>query len=131
LVDLTFVKFHLQTSEAITSRGLEGLSKISASCDIVLAKDINLKDLFTYGEKMTGSSSCSFQASLLSHDPECGWAAVGEEGQILGYLIMGKTTCPDSYRVGPLYADDAALAQSLLKKAVEYAAKFVLLDALP
>jgi hypothetical protein len=46
---------------------------------------------------------------------------------------MGKTTCPDSYRVGPLDADNAAIAQSLLKKAVEYAANrgAVLLDALP
>lgn len=42
---------------------------------------------------------------------------------MVGYLIMSKTTRfpEDGYRVGPFFADSAAIARSLLKVAVGFA----------
>ena len=63
-------------------------------------------------------------AGMLSHAQESSWVAIGNKGEVVGYLIMSKTIRfpEDGYHIAPLYADSAPIARSLLKVAVEFAA---------
>ena len=63
--------------------------------------------------------------------------AVNDEGGIVGYLIMSETSQfpEEGYRVAPFFANNAVIAQSLLKTAVECAilnkTELMFLDATP
>ena len=56
-----------------------------------------------------------------------GWVgkvAIGNTGEVVGYLVMSKTVRfpEDGYYTGPFFADSAPIARSLLKVAVDFAA---------
>ena len=110
------------------SHALEGLasSKIPSSvAQILPASKVDFEKLFTYGVDMLGTSQAckSLLAGWLSHAQESSWVAIGNKGEIVGYLIMSRTTRfpKDGYRVAPFFADSATIAQSLLKVAVGFA----------
>ena len=121
------------------TRALESLSSCRTDVRIFSAKKANFEELFTYSvDMMVSSQTCkSVLASWLSYAQESSWVAVNDEGKIVGYLIMSKTSRfpEEGYRVAPFFASSAVIAQSLLKTAVEFAIpnkpEFIFLDATP
>ena len=93
---------------------------------IMPASQADFEKVFVYGADMLGTSqACKLVlAAMLSHAQESSWAAIGNQGEVVGYLIMSKTIRfpEDGYHIAPLFADSADIARSLLKVAVEYAA---------
>ena len=93
---------------------------------IIPGSQVNLEKLVEYGADVMGSSQVckSMLAAWISIGEESSWVATDNSSEIVGYLIMKKTTCfPEGgYRIGPFYSDSAAIARSLLKCAVEFAA---------
>ena len=109
------------------SRAAEGL----ASCqlppsveEILPANKADFEKLFAYSADMMGSSqTCkSLLAAWLCHLQESSWAAIDKNGEVVGYLIMSKTTrfTEDGYCIAPFFADSPAIARSLLKVAAEF-----------
>lgn len=87
---------------------------------------------------MIPSQVCKLvQAAWLAHAQESSWVAIGTAGEVVGYLIMRETTRfpEEGYRVGPFFANSAAIARSLLKVALEFASlgtsSSMLLDIAP
>ena len=106
-------------------RALESLSSCQTDVKIFSAKKANFEEIFTYSADLMGSSQAckSVLASWLSYAQQSSWVAVNDEGEIVGYLIMSKTSRfpEEGYRVAPFFANSAVIAQSLLKTAVEFA----------
>ena len=123
----------------IATQALKGLSSCQTDVKILPAKKANFEEMFTYSADMMGSSQAckSVLASWLSYAQQSSWVAVNDEGEIVGYLIMSKTSRfpEEGYRVAPFFANSAVIAQSLLKTAVEFAVpnkpEFIFLDATP
>ena len=110
------------------SRGVEGLAscQLPSSVEQILpARLTDFEKLFAYGADMLGSSqTCKLLlAAWLCHLQESSWAAIDKNGEMVGYLIMSKTTrfTEDGYCNAPFFADSPAIARSLLKVAVEFA----------
>ena len=91
---------------------------------ILPASQADFEKLFAYGADMLGTSQAckSLLAGWLSNAQESSWVAIGNKGEILGYLIMSRTTRlpEDGYCVAPFFADSAPIARSLLKVAAEF-----------
>ena len=121
------------------TRALESLSSCQTDVKILPIKKANFDEMFAYSADMMGSSQAckSVLASWLSYAQQSSWVAVNDEGKIVGYLIMSKTSRfpEEGYRVAPFFASSAVIAQSLLKTAVEFAVpnkpEFIFLDATP
>jgi hypothetical protein len=96
---------------------------------IVPAKEVDLEDIMKYsaGVVYVGSSHVwkLMLAQWLAHHQESCWVAMGDDDSIIGYLIMSETALfpEEGYYAGPLFADSAYVARSLLKTAVDYAAE--------
>jgi hypothetical protein len=97
----------------------------SAVAKVMLCSRANFQELVAYGIDMFISSRASelILAAYLSNARESSWVAIGNKGEVLGYLIMSKTSRfpEEGYRIAPLFADSTPVARILLKKAVEYA----------
>lgn len=109
-------------------RAAEGLSecKLPSSVSKILPGcEVNFDKLVAYGTDVMISSqaSKSVLAAWLSSAQKSSWVAIGNEGEILGYLIMNATSrfAEEGYRIGPFFADSVPVARSLFKMAVEYA----------
>ena len=110
------------------SRGVEGLAscQLPPSVEQILpASQVDFEKLFAYSADMLGSSqTCKLLlAAWLCHLQESSWAAIDKNGEMVGYLIMSKTTrfTEDGYCIAPFFADSPAIARCLLKVAVEFA----------
>ena len=105
-------------------KGLEN-SQVPSSVKILPAIEANFEKLLAYGADMMGSSqTCRLSlAAWLSHLQQSSWAAIDDKGEVVGYLIMSKTSRfpEEGYHIGPFYADSAPIARSLLKAAVNFA----------
>ena len=92
---------------------------------ILPASQVDFEKLFAYGADMLGTSqTCkSLLAAWLCHLQESSWAAIDKNGEVVGYLIMSKTTCfsEEGYLIAPFYANSAPIARSLLKVAAAFA----------
>ena len=106
-------------------KGLAGSQLPPSLAQILPASQADFEKLFAYGADMLGSSqACKLVlAAFLSHAQESSWVAIGSEGEVIGYLIMSKTTRfpEEGYHIAPFYADSVPIARSLLKVAVEFA----------
>ena len=93
---------------------------------IMPASQADFEKVFAYGADMLGTSqACKLVlAAMIACSQESSWVAIGNQGEVVGYLIMSKTIRfpEDGYHIAPLFADSADIARSLLKVAVEYAA---------
>lgn len=104
--------------------------------EILPVSQANLEQLMVYSANMVGSSQTSRRLlmAMVSHTLRSSWIAIDGNNEINGFLIMHKTTSfPEGgYLIRPFFADNAPIAQSLLKTAVEYAAQdcdsFISLD---
>ena len=89
------------------------------------ASQVDFEKLFAYSADMMGSSqTCKLLlAAWLCHLQESSWAAIDKNGEMVGCLIMSKTTrfTEDGYCIAPFFADSPAIARCLLKVAVEFA----------
>ena len=107
-------------------KSLEGSQFPPFLAQIMPASQADFEKVFAYGADMLGTSqACKLVlAAMLSHAQESSWVAIGNQGEVVGYLIMSKTIRfpEDGYHIAPLYADSADIARSLLKVAVEFAA---------
>ena len=105
--------------------GLSGCKLPSSVAEIVPGCQANFEKLVAYGTDMVVSSQAHklVLAAWLSNTQESSWVAIGNKGEVLGYLIMAKTLRfpEEGFRLAPFYADSAPIARSLLKMAVEYA----------
>ena len=92
---------------------------------ILPARQADFEKLFEYGAGMMGTSqNCKLLlAAWLCHLQESSWVAIGNKGEVVGYLIMSETIRfpEEGYYIAPFYADSAPIARSLLKVAVEFA----------
>ena len=111
------------------SQAREGLASCQfppSLAQIVSATQADFGKVFAYSADMLGSSqTCKLMlAARLSHTQDCSWVAIGNRGEVVGYLILGRTIRfpEEGYRITPFYADSAPIARSLLKVAVEFAA---------
>ena len=90
------------------------------------ASQANFEKMFAYSADMLGTSQVckSLLGTWISHLQESSWVAIGNTGEVVGYLIMSKTVRfpEDGYFIGPFFADSAPIARSLLKAAVDFAA---------
>ena len=93
---------------------------------IMPASQADFEKVFVYGADMLGTSqACKLVlAAMIAHAQESSWVAIGNQGEVVGYLIMSKTIRfpEEGYHIAPLYADSADIARSLLKVAVAFAA---------
>ena len=100
-------------------------SQVPSSVEILPAIEASFEKLFAYGADMLGTSQeCKVNlAGWLSFLQESSWVAIDSKGEVVGYLIMSKTSRfpEEGYHIAPLYADSAPIARSLLKAAVEFA----------
>ena len=110
------------------SHAVEGLasSQLPPSVKQILpASQADFEKLFAYGADMLGTSrTCQLSlAAWLSYLQESSWVAIGITGEVVGYLIMSKTSRfpEEGYHIAPFYADSAPIARSLLKVAVDFA----------
>ena len=91
------------------------------------ASQVDFEKLFAYSADMLGSSqTCKLLlAAWLCHLQESSWAAIDKNGEMVGYLIMSKTTrfTEDGYCIAPFFVDSSAIARSLLKVAAEFASE--------
>ena len=114
--------YHLTTS--VVKEKLSGCLPSSVA-KILPASQANFEELRAYGRDiMMGSSQtcASMLAATLGLAQESSWVAIGNKGEIVGYVIMNKTLYPeDGYFLSPLFANDASIAQILLQTAVEFA----------
>ena len=117
---------HYQLTVPVVRERLAGCFLLSVA-KILPAKEANFEELRAYGADMMGSSqTCdSMLAAMLVHAQESSWVAIGNRGEIVGYLIMNKATQfpEDGYLVGPFFADSASVARILLQTAAEFAAQ--------
>ena len=120
----------LKRYQFTASRAVEGLASCQlppAVKQILPASQVDFEKLFAYGADMLGSSqTCKLLlAAWLCHLQESSWAAIDKNGEVVGYLIMSKTTrfTEDGYYIGPFFADSPAIARSLLKAAAEFASE--------
>ena len=109
-------------------RALEGLasSQLPPSiAQILPASQADFEKLFVYGADMLGTSQAckSLLAAWLSHAQESSWVAIGNKGEVVGYLIVSETAhfSVDGYCIAPFFADSTPIARSLLKEAVQFA----------
>ena len=93
---------------------------------ILPASQVDFEELFAYNADMLGTSQVckAVLAAWLTHLQESSWVAIGNTGEVIGYLVMSKTVRfpEDGYNIGPFFADSAPIARSLLKVAVDFAA---------
>ena len=98
----------------------------SSVAKILPGSQVNFEKLVEYGVDIMGSSQVvkSMLAGWISIGEESSWVATDDSDEIVGYLIMKKTARfpGDGYRIAPFYSNSAAIARSLLKHAVEFAA---------
>ena len=114
--------YHLTTS--VVKEKLSGCLPSSVA-KILPASQANFEELRAYGRDiMMGSSQtcASMLAATLGLAQESSWVAIGNKGEIVGYVIMNKTLYPeDGYFMSPFFANDASIARILLQTAVEFA----------
>ena len=107
------------------SKGLTHRQFLPSLAQILSASQADFEKLFAYGADTLGTSqACKLVlAAFLSHAQESSWVAIGSKGEVIGYLIMSKTTRfpEDGYYIAPFYADSVPIARNLLKVAVEFA----------
>ena len=107
--------------------GLANSQFPSSLAQILPASQANFEKLFAYSADMLGTSQVckALLAAWLSHTQESSWVAIGNTGEVVGYLIMSRTTRfpEDGYYIAPFYADSAPIARSLLKVAANFAAR--------
>ena len=121
---------------SLARKGLASSQFPPSLAQIVSATQADFEKVFAYSADMLGSSRvCKLMlAGMLSHAQESSWVAIGNKGEVVGYLIMSKTIRfpEDGYHIAPLYADSVPIARSLLKVAVEFAAannpRYIFLD---
>ena len=93
---------------------------------ILPANQVDFEKMFAYSADMLGTSNVckSVLGTWLTQLQESSWVAIGNTGEVVGYLIMSKTVRfpEDGYYTGPFFADSAPIARSLLKVAVDFAA---------
>ena len=93
---------------------------------ILPASQVDFEKMFAYSADMLGTSEVckSVLGTWLTQLQESSWVAIGNTGEVVGYLMMSKTVRfpEDGYNIGPFFADSAPIARSLLKVAVDFAA---------
>ena len=117
-------RFTFTVSQA--QKSLSDCQLPSSVAKIIPGSQVNLEKLVEYGVDIMGSSPVckSMLAAWISIGEESSWVATDDSGEIVGCLIMKKTARfpEDGYRIAPFYSNSAAIARSLLKHAVEFAA---------
>ena len=117
-------KFTFTVSQA--QKSLSDCQLPSSVAKIIPGSQVNLEKLVEYGTDVMGSSQVGkfMLAAWISIGEESSWVATDDSGEIVGYLIMKKIARfpEDGYRIAPFYSNSAAIARSLLKHAVEFAA---------
>ena len=100
-------------------KSLEGSQFPPFLAQIMPASQADFEKVFAYGADMLGTSqACKLVlAAMIARSQESSWVAIGNQGEVVGYLIMNKTIRfpEDGYHIAPLYADSADIARSLLK----------------
>ena len=112
------------------SRAVEGLASTQlppSVAQILPASQADFSKLFEYGADMLGTSQVCKRllAAWLAHLHKSSWVAIGNTGEVAGYLIMSESACllEEGYYIAPFYADSAPIARSLLKVAVSFASE--------
>ena len=111
---------------SIACKGLASCQFPPSLAAILPASQVDFEELFAYSADMLSTSQVckAVLAARLTHLQESSWVAIGNTGEVVGYLIMSKTVHfpEDGYNIGPFFADSAPIARSLLKVAVDFAA---------
>ena len=119
----TIRRYAFSASHSLAS--LASCQVSSSVAQILPASQADFEKLFEYGADMLGTSQAcqALLTARLSHTRESSWVAIGNKGEVVGYLIMSKTTQfqKHGYRVAPFFADSVPIALSLLKVAVSFA----------
>ena len=112
------------------SCAVEGLASTQlppSVAQILPASQADFNKLFEYSADMLGTSQvCKYLlAAWLAHLHKSSWVAIGNTGEVVGYLIMSETVRfpEEGYYIAPLFADSAPIARSLLKVAVSFASE--------
>ena len=112
------------------SCAVEGLASTQlpiSVAQILPASQADFNKLFEYSADMLGTSQVCKRllAAWLAHLHKSSWVAIGNTGEVVGYLIMSETACllEEGYYIAPLFADSAPIARSLLKVAVSFASE--------
>ena len=112
------------------SRAVESLASTQmppSVAQILPASQADFNKLFEYSADMLGTSQVCKRllAAWLTHLHKSSWVAIGNTGEVVGYLIMSETAHfpEEGYYIAPFYADSAPIARSLLKVAVSFASE--------
>lgn len=96
-----------------------GTAKGKAFKDIISLKEISFNTLLEYDNKMFPVSRPGFLKDWISQPDRIGYGIL-EENKLAGYGVL--RTCHNGYKIGPLFADNAEIAEKLflsLSKEVE------------
>lgn len=87
------------------------ITKVRPDLSIVPAKIINQANLDVYDSCLFFTARPEFLASWLSQQDSTAMAVVSQD-TILGYGVIRR--CRSGWKIGPLFAEDAAIAENLL-----------------
>jgi GNAT superfamily N-acetyltransferase len=84
----------------------------SASPDLIALGEIRFDQLAAYDERVFGSERTTFLRAWIDRPPRHALAAVNG-GELTGYAVLRP--CREGMKVGPLFADEADTARTLLQ----------------
>ena len=111
----------LAIQRTILKASLEQLNRFSpSSVEIQPSARVPFGELLDYDTRVRFYQRSSFLQKWISA-PNClSYAAVGKEGEVVGYAVARSTfRKEDGWRVGPIYADDSEIARNLYRAIIE------------
>lgn len=86
-------------------------SKLRPDVTIIPAKQINQNELITYDSSLFFTTRAEFLSNWVAQPQAVALAAV-QSGRLVGYGVIRQ--CRSGHKIGPLFAEDAAIAEKLL-----------------
>ena len=103
-------------SAANTAQVLAGCTQLPPGVAIKPVGEAEFDALFAYDTAVFGTPRHTFLKTLITPPESLGFAAVNEEGGVLGYTVSEKMAREENgMRVAPLFADNDQIARGLLQ----------------
>ena len=93
-----------------------------SSSDVLMksASTVDFEKLLEYDTACFGGPRRSFLQKWIALPGRISLVATGEDNDIIGYTVARKMRYPENrYTIGPLFANNASVAKTLLKEAAE------------
>ena len=103
-------------SASSTAKVLAGSTQLAPGITIKPIGEAEFDAIFAYDTAVFGTPRHNFLETLITLPESLGFAAVNEKGGLVGYTVSEKMRREENgVRIGPLFADNDHVAQSLLQ----------------